>query len=110
MRRINPYILLLLLSFSVLPLQGQKLDSLLRVLNSYKKDDSGKLSLLNQVSKQYEFSNIPLGLQTADTAIALGKKINDSTGLASAYMTKGQLLYANGNYSKALELYQISLE
>lgn len=103
-------LLLLLLSFSIVPAAGQKLDSLLKALHSYKKDDAKKLSLLNQVAQEYRYTNIALGLQVADTAIVLGKKINDSTGLASAYLSKGQVLYANGNNNKALEQYQIALE
>ncbi len=94
----------------MLSVSGQKLDSLLRVLHSYKKDDTIKLSLLNRVSKDYQYSNVALALQVADTAIELGKKINDRAGLASAYMMKGQGLLVYGNHAQALVLIQLSLD
>ena len=110
MRYLNQYILLLLLSFSLSPIKAQKLDSLLKILHSYQKEDARKLSLLNQVSQEYQFTNLTLALQLADTAIVLGKKINDPVGLATACRIKGQELNAYGKRAEALVLIQSSLE
>ncbi len=110
MRHIRQYSLLLLLSFSVLLLKGQKVDSLLKVLNSYKKEDVLKLCLLNSIAREYQYSDIKLGLQYSDSAIVLGKKINDRTNLAIAYMIKGQSLTAYGNPTEALVLIQTALD
>ena len=103
-------ILFLLLIFSMSSASGQKIDSLLRVLHSYKKEDAKKLSLLNMVLREYLFSDVALELRMADTAIALGKKINDRSGLAKAYMVKGQGLGIYGDQAQALVLIQSSLD
>ena len=47
MRRLHQYFLCLLFAFSMLPAKAQRLDSLLKVLHSYKKEDTIKLSLLS---------------------------------------------------------------
>ena len=94
----------------MLSVSGQKLDSLLRVLHSYKKDDSIKLSLLNQVSQQYLLSNYVLAQKVADTAIMLGTKLDSRVGLARAYMTKGQALNFYGDRTQALVFMQLSLD
>src|SRR4051812_49051542 len=67
-----------------------KIDSLLKLLANYKKQDTVKLKLLNTMVKEYQYSDISKGLQTADTAIALAQKLNDQRGLAEAYLVKGQ--------------------
>lgn len=110
MRQIRQYTILLLLSFSLLTLRGQKVDSLLKVLHDYKKEDALKLCLLNGIAREYQYSDIKLGLQVSDSAIALGKKINDRTNLARAYMIKGQTLNLYGNRAEALALIQSSLD
>ncbi|MFZ1453624.1 MAG: tetratricopeptide repeat protein, partial [Ferruginibacter sp.] len=88
---------------------AQKIDSLLRAFNNYKKEDTIKLNLLNSIAKAYQYTNIPRGLQMADAAIELANKLNDQSGLAMAYMAKGENYYRQNSYSLAADLFKQSL-
>ena len=109
MRRLHQYFLCLLFAFSMLPAKAQRLDSLLKVLHNYNKDDSKKLSLLNLASIEYKIKDLGAASKLADAAIELGKRIKDENGLADAYRIKGEILNTDGNCTGALELLQLSL-
>jgi tetratricopeptide (TPR) repeat protein len=103
------FIFLLNLVLSNHGANAQKPDSLLRELNNYKKEDTIKLNLLNSISKAYQYTNIPRGLQIADTAIKLAQKLNEQSGLAMAYKVKGENYYRQNSYSLASELFKQAL-
>jgi tetratricopeptide (TPR) repeat protein len=103
------FIFLLNLVLSNHGANAQKPDSLLRELNNYKKEDTIKLNLLNSISKAYQYTNIPKGLQIADTAIKLAQKLNEQSGLAMAYKVKGENYYRQNSYSLASELFKQAL-
>jgi len=103
------FIFLLNLVLSNHGANAQKPDSLLRVFDNYKKDDTIKLNLLIRMSEAYQYTNIPRGLQMADTAIKLAQKLHDQPGLAMAYKVKGENYYRQNSYSLAADMFKQSL-
>ena len=89
--------------------QQKELDSLLNILNGHGKEDTVKLTLLNDIAYAYCMTDPQKGLQTADKAIALAQKLNDKNKLASAFSNKGVNYWADGNDSMALQFYQRAL-
>ncbi len=108
MRYKNKYILLLLLLLYTFNVSAQKLELLLKALNDHKNEDTVRLNLLNRIAEEYQYTNIAMGLQTADSAIALAQKLNNQSGLADAYQLKGENYYSENIYEEASELFQIS--
>src|SRR5204862_5876557 len=91
------FFLILLLSICSFTAKTQALDSLLNLLSKHHKEDTLKLDLINNIAKEYQYSNTTRGLQTADTAIALARRVNDKTRLAEAYLMKAQNYYRQNN-------------
>src|SRR6476646_3552462 len=77
----------------------KKLDSLLNKLNRYKKEDTIRLNLLNNIAGEYKTSTPSKGVETADTAIALAKKLYDKLRLAEAYRIKGENYSSQNKYT-----------
>ncbi len=94
-----PFFLLLVCTININA--QRKLDSLLQVLGKYKKEDTVKLDLLNSIAVEYQYSNISKGLETADTAIALAKKLNNQIRLAAAFLAKGENFYRQGDNNQS---------
>ncbi len=95
-----------ILSFS----QQKEIDSLLKALSSYHKEDTIRLNLLNNLTYIYYNIDPEKGLSTGDQAISLGKKLNNRLKLAEAYRSKGINQWAKGEYPAALELYGYALQ
>jgi tetratricopeptide (TPR) repeat protein len=90
--------------------QKKVIDSLFQVLKSHPQEDTIKLNLLNEVAYAYSSVDPGKGLQTADEAISLAKKLHNNMKLAGSYTNKGVNYNAQGNYSLALEMYNTSLQ
>src|SRR4051812_25128766 len=102
--------LIVALSFSMAcPAQDKQVDSLLIALK-HAKEDTGKVSTLNLLSKKY-FNTEPdkailYGLQARD----LAAKLNDNEGLAYAHKYVGLGYFNKGEYLEALKEDELSLD
>jgi tetratricopeptide (TPR) repeat protein len=105
-------ILLICFGFIVWHCSAQQiiLDSLFKALKSHSQEDTVKLNLLNEVVYAYSSVDPTKGLQVADDAIALAKKLGDKIKLAGSYTNKGINYNAQGNTSLALLMYGNSLK
>ena len=89
--------------------KAQKLDSLLRELNTNaKSEDTFRFKLLDSIIWYYESINIGIGIQYADKEIMLAQKLPEKKYLAEAYTLKGNTLLEISDFLNALEYYQKS--
>lgn len=68
--------------------QSNNVDSLIKILNGLKRDDTTKLAVLNEIAFAYTLSDLSKGNVMADSAIILAKKLKDEHGLANAFIQK----------------------
>jgi tetratricopeptide (TPR) repeat protein len=85
--------------------QQYELDSLLRILNNYSREDTTRLQLLNDIAFNYSRIDPEKGSAIADEAMLLAKKLNDIKKLASAHSYKAMNLAGMGEDSMALNYY-----
>ena len=78
------------------------LDSLLRVNENYKKEDTTKLKMLIQIAEQQIFNSSDKGLVFAEKAVELAEKLRFPLFLGQAYFLKGRILGFARNYKEAL--------
>ena len=90
--------------------QQKAIDSIWQVLRLYTKEDTIKLNLLNEVAYAYYSVDPAKGLQAADAAIALSKKLGLKVKLAGSYTNKGVNYNAMGNSNMALQMYENALK
>jgi signal transduction histidine kinase len=76
-------------------------DSLIRVYDQYKKEDTIKLSMLIKLIPEIKNKNVQKALLYADTAMVLADKIGHPYFKAHSLSKKGEILIANGNYTDA---------
>ena len=101
--------LLTLLSFMAVG-QQKKIDSLKKILKNQIAEDSLRLNTLNDLSYNYYSIDPIAGIDLAKEAIVLGKKLGNSSGLATAYANKGHNHSAKGQDSLALSMYDAALK
>jgi len=89
--------------------QQKTIDSLITLLNTHQQEDTMRLNLLNTISYAYYSVDPDKGLESADKAIELAKKINDKIKLAKAYNYKGINYWAMAEQMKALEMYNVAM-
>ena len=89
--------------------QTNKIDSLKKLLNNEKKDTS-RVSLLSQISYEYENSKPDSSLLLAGQGLLLAKKNNYAAGEISCLNMIGLSFMTIGNYPKALEYLLESLK
>ncbi|MDR7129710.1 tetratricopeptide (TPR) repeat protein [Algoriphagus sp. 4150] len=87
----------------------KEIDSLTVLLDKHPTQDTVRLHLLNEISYAYYSANPKKGLETAEEAIVLAKKLSHLNGLASAYSRKGTNHWALGQDSLAMEAINESL-
>lgn len=85
------------------------LDSLSVILKNHVKEDTVQLHLLNEIAFAYHAISPVKGLQAAEQAILLAKKLNNQSGLATAYSRKGTNHWALGQDSLAMKAFDLSL-
>lgn len=85
--------------------QQEMVDSLEKQLDAHAAPDTIRLQMLNDLAWSYRTVAPEKGLNTADKAIALGKKLGDPGRLASAYNTKAWNYSSLGQDSIALTLF-----
>src|SRR5579871_1114381 len=89
--------------------QTNKIDSLKNLLTNEKKD-TARVSLLSQISYEYENSRPDSSLLLADQGLMLSKKNNYAAGEISSLNMIGLAFMTIGNYPKALEYLLASLK
>jgi len=104
-----PFVICLFLFFKANG-QQKKIDSLQNVLEKSLVQDTVRLKVLNELSYSYYAINPAEGVRIAEQAILLGKKVNQSSHLASAYANKGHNHSAQGQDSLALAMYDIAIK
>lgn len=90
--------------------QQKKIDSLKAVLEKYLVQDTVRLSTLNELSYSYYSIDPAEGVRIANEAILLGRKVNQPSGLASAFAYKGHNHSAQGQDSLALVMYDEAIK
>jgi len=65
--------------------------------------------LLKKLAYQYSFTEPAKGVEAADAAIVLARKLNSDVKLAGAYSNKATNLHKLGSDSEALALYRIAI-
>lgn len=89
--------------------QKNELDSLSKALNEHLKEDTVRLKLLNDLAFAFSDVNPAKGLETAEQAIALAKKLNAVKLLAVAYLNKGENYISAGDNKTAVEYFKKAL-
>jgi serine phosphatase RsbU (regulator of sigma subunit) len=85
--------------------QDQYSDSLLNLLKKTK-DDSNRVNLLNQISREFEGqTDFTKAKAYALQAISLSEKLNFKKGKALTLKTIGNIYFDQGDYSKSLEFF-----
>jgi tetratricopeptide (TPR) repeat protein len=84
-------------------------DTLLMELNKHPEEDSVRYFLLKKLAFQYSLTEPGKGVEAANAAIALAKKLDDPVKIASAYSNKATNLHKLGKDSEALTLYRIAV-
>lgn len=83
--------------------QQTKIDSLAGLLKT-SIEDTNKVNTLNGIAREMQLSgDYEIGMNYADKARQLAKKINFKKGIAAAYGNFGNIYHDQGNYKMALE-------
>ncbi|MGD0712130.1 MAG: adenylate/guanylate cyclase domain-containing protein [Bacteroidales bacterium] len=93
---------ILFLSFSYS--QTNKIDSLLKVLVN-EKEDTSRVNILNDLYRQYQFSDWDTAFAYAEKALALAESSGFQRGIGSSLNNIGFYYFNNGKSSIALEYY-----
>lgn len=89
--------------------QTQPIDSLKSILASQQNQDTLRVKRLCKVADLYQNINPELGIQYAQKALELSKKLNEFTWQILSYQALGMNYVANGQNQKAISVYQTSI-
>lgn len=89
--------------------QRQEADSLLKELTKHPEEDTVRFLMLKRLSYLYRTIDAAKGIEAADAAITLAKKLNSDTRLAGAYANKATNLHMLGRDSEAIVLYTVAV-
>lgn len=90
--------------------EGQSMvDSILKVLPTTKQDTQ-RVSLLNELSYSYQYINPEKGLKYGQEALQLAKKLNWANGIGTAYKNIGNNYSVNSDFKKAHSAFEKSLK
>lgn len=98
-----------LLITAVVFAQKNESDSLLNALNKHPQEDTVRLKLLNDLAFAFSDVNPVKGLETAEQAIVLAKKLNAMQLLATAYLCKGENYISAGDNKTAVASFKEAL-
>ena len=79
-------------------------DSLVRCLDKMK-DDTNKVSFLNDIADYYDRTNADKAIVYSDQALALADKLNWQSGAAEAYNMKGYAYQVKGDLTSCLDMH-----
>ena len=103
-------ILIINIGFLIAGKQGQKLvDSLQNELPSAR-EDTNKVNLLAELSKQMVQFDPDKGIEYGNDALALSNKLNWDKGISKALLSLGANYSGKGKYDQAKEYYEKSLK
>ncbi len=68
-------------------------------------DDTSKVRILNEVSRQKVYSNPQKAVEYLEQAMKIARQLDDYNGLADTYINYGKILFGVGNEIKAVEYY-----
>jgi tetratricopeptide (TPR) repeat protein len=106
----NIVLLLLLLSLYIFPVKAQRLDSLLKKFDTYKTKDTFALKLLLALAFEYEDINPDKGVEFAEHAAVLARKLNADDQLACAYLVKAENSSQKGDLKTAFVCIEKALD
>src|ERR1051325_10771473 len=89
--------------------QNRKLDSLQKVLAA-SREDTGRVTVLIELGREWSFITPDSGLFCCKSAFELSEKLGWVSGLSRSYLMMGWCYDVKGDYIKALETYNKSLE
>lgn len=87
-----------------------KTDSLIRELGKAEINDTTRINALNNLSRQYLFSNPDTAYLLASQALKISNKIKNSRTIASSYIGIANTFWIRGEYPKALANYREALK
>ncbi len=105
LRNISPIRLLVIGFFAIftpLMVLGGETDSLLSKLSSYKKDDTGKVSLYIALANAHRYSGPDSVIWYAEKGLALSNKLNFTRGKAGCAVTFTLAELLSGNFDSAI--------
>ncbi len=86
-----------------------EIDSLTNELDHHPQEDTVRYFLLKRLSFVYSLSDPNKGVEAADAAIELAKKLNSNVKLAGAYSNKATNFHKLGKDSEAVALYKVAI-
>ncbi len=95
----------MLVAFSFIQLtfsQEKELDSIKELVETYKKNDTVRVHLLNELTKYYTTRDISKSKVLIEEAIKISKEINYVSGLGASYRSYGIFSELSGNFDEAL--------
>ena len=105
----RPFFFFIFLVISVTALHGQsKVDSLNSLLNSAK-NDSTRISILLQLSSEYQFIELAKSEELVDNALKIAEAENLLSSRAEAYKGKASLESIKGDYTSAIKYNDLAL-
>ncbi|MCA4896563.1 MAG: tetratricopeptide repeat-containing sensor histidine kinase [Cytophagales bacterium] len=105
----RPFFFFIFLVISVTALRGQsKVDSLNSLLNSAK-NDSTRVSILLQLSSEYQFIELAKSEELVDNALKIAEAENLLPSRAEAYKGKASLESIKGDYTSAIKYNDLAL-
>jgi tetratricopeptide (TPR) repeat protein len=100
---------LLVLMYTLPCFSQNEIDSLLNELDHHPQEDTTRYFLLKRISFVYSLTDANKGVQAADAAIELAKRLNSNIKLAGAYSNKATNFHKLGRDTEALALYKIAV-
>lgn len=102
--RFSLFFIIFFISFQFSFSQEKELDSIKARVEVYKKRDTTRVNLLNQLTRYYATRDISKNEVILNEAIEISKAINYTQGLSDSYTNLTSFYVQSGNYDNALEL------
>lgn len=88
----------------------KNIDSLQKILANNKAEDTTKVNILNDISRNYYAINPTMGLQTGRNALLMAQRINYKQGVALAHNSIGLNYWSMANYAAAMKNLMYALD
>ena len=90
---------------------NSEIDSLVKVLNGSKKEDTSKVKILNSISwKLLNIAEYEKARKHADKALLISRKLNYKIGVANAYSNIAVIFFYQGQYPEARKYFDACLK
>lgn len=101
-------ILLFLFALQAAAQKSSKLDSLLKINETYLKEDTTRIKLLLEISAAYDNKELTKALQYAEQAVQLSVRVKNSLYQAKTHLNYGDMLQRNGKNQASIEAYEVA--